>query len=77
MRQEVKEKILDQNGLNSTEVGYVNINYQKNNGRTEMAGSDYNQWFYSMECLKCGHTYYANGTDIWQRKCPKCQGGKE
>lgn len=26
-----------------------------------------------MECLNCGHNYRANGTDIWQRKCPKCQ----
>lgn len=29
-----------------------------------------------LECLKCGHKYYANGTDIWLRKCPKCQGGR-
>ena len=62
--------------LKSTEVGYINKNDQKNNGRSNEKGSDHGQWFYNLECLKCGHTYLANGTDIWQRKCPKCQGGR-
>ena len=60
----------------TTEVGYVNKNNQKNKGRTGQPGTDHCQWFYEMECLNCGHTYNANGSDIWQRKCPKCQGGK-
>ncbi len=41
-----------------------------------MLGTDNQQWFYEMECLGCGYKYYANGSDIWQRKCPKCQGGR-
>lgn len=61
---------------NYTESGYVNANNQRNNGKTNKPGTDNNQLFYQMECLKCGHTYYANGSDIWQRKCPMCQGGK-
>ncbi|MDD3204949.1 MAG: hypothetical protein PHS74_04330 [Lachnospiraceae bacterium] len=61
----------------STDSGYVNKNSQRNNGRSSKPGTDSNQWFYNMNCLHCGHTYYANGTDIWQRKCPNCQGGKE
>lgn len=63
--------------LKSTEVGYINKNCQKNLGKTDMQGTDNNQYFYEMECLDCGHKYYANGTDIWQRKCPACQGGKQ
>lgn len=63
--------------LKSTDSGYVNKNNQQNNGRSSKLGTDNNQWFYNMNCLHCGHTYYANGTDIWQRKCPNCQGGKE
>ena len=63
--------------LKSTEAGYINKNRQKNLGKTDVQGTDNNQYFYEMECLDCGHTYYANGTDIWQRKCPKCQGGRE
>ena len=60
----------------TTDVGYVNKNSQRNNGKTEHKGTDNNQWFYSMECLKCGHKYFANGSDIKIRKCPNCQGGK-
>ena len=62
--------------MKSTDLGYVNKNNQKNNGCTLEMGTDSNQRFYDMECMNCGHRYKANGTDIWQRKCPKCQGGK-
>ena len=62
--------------LKSTEAGYVNKKNQKNLGKTSKPGTDNNQGFYQMECLDCGHKYFANGSDIWQRKCPKCQGGK-
>ena len=62
--------------LKSTDAGYVNKNNQKNIGRTDEPGTDNGQWFYEIECLNCGHRYKANGSDIWQRKCPKCQGGR-
>lgn len=62
--------------MKSTENGYVNRNNQINKGRTNEPGTDNGQWFYQMQCMNCGHTYKANGTDIFQRKCPKCQGGK-
>ena len=26
-------------------------------------------------CGACGHTYRSNGSDNFQRKCPRCQGG--
>lgn len=75
------EEILKQNKAGSkkmktTEVGYINRNGQINLGRTDERGTDHGQWFYKMECQKCGHIYKANGTDIWRRKCPKCQGGR-
>lgn len=62
--------------LKSTDVGYINKNNQKNNGKSDERGSDHGQWFYNMECLNCGHVYKANGSDIWLRKCPNCQGGR-
>ena len=68
MKQEQKKK--------TTEKGYVNRNQQENLGRTSEPGTDHCQWFYQMKCLHCGHLYKANGTDIFQRKCPKCQGGR-
>ena len=63
--------------MNTTNPGYINKWNQRNNAKTDMPGSDHNQFFYEMECLNCGKKYYANGSDIWQRKCPACQGGKE
>lgn len=59
-----------------TEAGAINRNNQRNNGKTNIPGTDNCQWFYDMECLNCGHKYYANGSDIFQRKCPECQGGR-
>lgn len=70
-----EKKIMSKKG-NSTEIGYINKNNQRNNGKTNIPGTGNNQWFYDMECLYCGHKYYANGHDIWLRKCPKCQGGR-
>lgn len=71
-----KEEKMNMIEAKSTDIGYVNKNNQKNNGITPHEGTDNNQYFYEMECLNCGHKYYANGTDIWQRKCPACQGGR-
>ena len=56
--------------------GYINDNDQKNMGKTNEKGTDNGQWFYAIECQNCNFKYKANGSDIWQRKCPKCQGGK-
>lgn len=70
---ETKPEVLPKN---STETGYINKNNQRNNGKTNIPGTGNGQWFYDMECLNCGHTYHANGHDVWLRKCPKCQGGK-
>lgn len=64
------------NMAKTTEVGYMNKNNQKNLGKTGEMGTDYLQSFYRLQCLNCRHVYKANGTDIWQRKCPKCQGGR-
>ena len=58
----------------TTEIGYVNKNKQKCYGQRGVAGTDYGQLAYRMECLKCGYVYGANGSDIFERKCPKCQG---
>lgn len=62
--------------MKTTEMGYINRNNQKNIEKTNLHGSDHNQVFYQMECQLCRMKYFANGTDIFQKKCPKCQGGK-
>lgn len=60
----------------TTQIGYINRNNQQNMGHKSMPGTDHRQYSYKLKCLKCGHEYGVNGTDIFQRKCPKCQGGK-
>lgn len=63
----------------TTQIGYVNKNRQKNCGTRGQPGNDHNQKSYKMECQvqDCRHIYGANGTDIFERKCPRCQGGEE
>ena len=63
--------------LQPTEKGYINRRNQMNTGKTELDGTDHMQKLYMMRCLEpgCGYEYFANGTDIFQKKCPKCQGG--
>lgn len=62
----------------TTVRGYKNSNGQINLGRTvpERRGSDHRQYVYVMHCPNCVRNYGANGSDIHDRKCPFCQGGK-
>ncbi len=60
----------------TVQIGYKNKNNQLCCGTRGVAGNDHNVLSYKMECLDCGEIYGANGTDVWQRKCPNCQGGK-
>lgn len=59
--------------MKSTDAGYINQNHQKNLGYAGVSDTHYNQRFFQMECLECGHKYYANGCDVWLRKCPACR----
>jgi len=64
-------------GKSTTGPGYINRNNQINLGRTDPLrfGSDHNSYVYVMHCPECRANYGANRTDIFQRKCPNCQGG--
>ena len=61
-----------------TNPGSVNRNGQVNLGPTKplRPGSDYGQYVYVMHCPECTCNYGANGSDIWQRRCPCHQGGE-
>ena len=63
-------------GAGTTIRGYQNRNGQVVVRRTDVPGNDHNQRIYVLHCNGCGHQYGANGSDIWQRKCPKCSGGR-
>ena len=58
--------------MKTTDAGYINKNNQKNLGYRGVSETHYNQSFFEMECLDCGHKYMANGCDVWLRKCPEC-----
>lgn len=62
--------------MKSTDTGYINKNNQKNLGYRGVSDTHYNQKFFEIECLDCGHKYMANGCDVWLRKCPKCSQNK-
>ncbi|MDT8854926.1 hypothetical protein RNZ50_07820 [Paracoccaceae bacterium Fryx2] len=59
----------------TTKLGYVNKNGQEVLKATDLPGNDHNQVVYVMSCGSCGKRYGANGSDIWQRRCPACGGG--
>ncbi|MGI9310332.1 MAG: hypothetical protein ACR2P7_02230 [bacterium] len=68
-----------QNGGGSgenTRIGEKNRNDQVCLGTRDVSGTDHKAKSYAMFCLHCGQLYGANGTDVFQRKCPGCQGGK-
>lgn len=60
----------------TTRVGFENPNQQVNIGPLGLKGTDHGQSLYRLVCRPCGHQYAANGSDIFQRKCPSCQGGE-
>jgi hypothetical protein len=59
----------------TTKIGYINRNNQENYGHCGESGTDHNSYAYKLKCLDCHNEYWANGTDIFHRKCPNCQGG--
>ena len=61
----------------TTEPGFINPNGQITIRNTGLPGTDHNQYVYQLGCSTCGHVYGANGSDIHQRKCPKCQDGRD
>jgi hypothetical protein len=59
----------------TTEPGYTNRRGQKVLRKTAEHGNDHNQRVNVLKCGDCAHEYGANGSDIFQRRCPKCQDG--
>ena len=65
-----------QNGkVKTTDAGYLNPNGQTVVRRTDLRGTDHRQYIYVLRCTNCRFEYGANGSDIHDRKCPRCQGG--
>ncbi|MDX2224992.1 MAG: Swt1 family HEPN domain-containing protein [Rhodospirillaceae bacterium] len=71
-----KQKPQRWRAANTLEIGRENKNGQVVTRKTDQPGTDHLQKVYVLTCKHCGHTYGANGSDAWQRKCPKCQAGR-
>jgi len=59
----------------TTRPGYINKHGSSVVRSTGLAGTDHGKTVYVLRCPN-GHEYRSNGSDIWQRKCPSCQGGR-
>ena len=59
----------------TTKPGSTNSNRQTVVRPTGLPGTDHGQTIYVVRCDECGNEYGANGSDLFQRKCPRCQGG--
>ena len=70
-----KQTMVSTSRKGTTEPGFKNSNGQIVLRGTGEPGNDHNQTVYVLRCDECGHEYGANGSDIWQRRCPSCQGG--
>jgi len=70
--------MLKSGATKTTSIDYINRNNQKVLGTNGREGTDHNQLSYKLKCLNvsCGYVYGANGSDLFQRKCPRCQGGR-
>ena len=56
----------------TTEPGYKNRNNQTVIRKTNKSGTDHGQMVYELRCGDCGRSHGANGSDIFQRRCPHC-----
>jgi hypothetical protein len=60
----------------TTTPGYTNENGQRVIRDTGFASESFpGQRVYQLRCGRCANDYGANGTDVFKRLCPKCQGG--
>ncbi|OYU37426.1 MAG: hypothetical protein CFE33_20955 [Pseudorhodobacter sp. PARRP1] len=54
----------------------MNRNSQEVLSRTGQPGTDHNQIVYILKCHHCGARYGANGSDVFQLRCPECGDGR-
>jgi hypothetical protein len=59
----------------TTTLGYRNVFRQEVVRKTGAAGTNPYQRVFFLRCGDCGHEYGAEGCDIHDRRCPRCQGG--
>jgi hypothetical protein len=72
-------KLKDFNALTSwehvTTIGFRNREGQQVIRKTDRPGGAPGQRVFILHCTVCDHEYGADGCDIYDRLCPKCQDG--
>jgi hypothetical protein len=74
-RDQTRTSVSTRASAKTTAPGYRNKNKQEVLRATNQTGNDHNQLVYVLRCGPCAREYGANGSDIWQRRCPYCQRG--
>jgi hypothetical protein len=54
----------------TTQISYINRNDQEVIQPTGKPGTYHGQYVYVLRCRTCKHEYGANGSDVFQRRCP-------
>jgi putative restriction endonuclease len=55
----------------------TNPNHQELLRKTDFEGTHTNAKIWILACKQCSNVYGCNSGDFWDRKCPKCQRGRE
>lgn len=58
-----------------TSIGFRNRDGQQVIRKTSREGRTPEQRVFILQCTVCGHEYGADGSEIYERLCPKCQDG--
>jgi len=56
-------------------INFINRNAQRVIRAIQLSETDHRDRVYVLRCSHCGNEYAANGTEVWERLCPFCQGG--
>ena len=56
-------------------INFVNRNAQRVIRAIQLSETDHRDRVYVLRCEHCGKEYATNGAEVWERRCPFCQGG--
>ena len=61
---------------NNTPIDFINRNGQRVIAAIQLPGNTPPHRLYVLRCGHCANEYGASGPDVWERRCPSCQGGE-
>ena len=58
-----------------TMINFINRNAQRVIRAIQLSETDHRDRVYVLRCGHCNNEYATNGAEVWERRCPFCQGG--